>query len=171
MKRELLLTLLAAGTATSALAKEPPRVVATPQATTPHQATVPTQVAVPKAILATPVAEPTYFDVVGSDDKGTRVATYRYFRRTREISVLKPSRQIEDVAAFSKFSSPGDYVIAVAPEKKPKPNPPNPGEEFRTSWTVPRAELQEAMAKIQSKVPAAKNFLVGQFVEDAPLAK
>ncbi|EAU62863.1 hypothetical protein [Stigmatella aurantiaca] len=171
MKRELLLTLLTVGTATSALAKEPPRVTTTPQVPQTPQATVPVQSATPKAVLATPVAEPSYFDIVASDDRGHRVATYRFIRRTREIVVLKPSREIEDIAAFSKISSPGDYVIAVAPEKKPKPNPPNPGEELRTSWTVPRAELQEAMTKVQAKVPAAKGFFVGQFAEDVALGK
>jgi hypothetical protein len=160
MKRGLLLALL---TATAALAKEPQR-------TPPPRGTPPAQNA-PRGTPLAPAAEPAYFDVVASDDKGKRVGTFRFSRDTRKVAPLRAGREIEDLAAFNRISHPGDYVIAVAPEKKPKPNPPNPGDEFRASWKVPQAELQEALKQIQAEAPAAKTFHVGQFASDVPRAR
>ncbi|SEU15223.1 hypothetical protein [Stigmatella erecta] len=160
MKRGLLLALL---TATAALAKEPQRAQA-PRGEPSGQN-------VPRSATLAPVAEPAYFDLVASDDKGQRVGTYRFYRDTRKVARLRTGREIENTAAFSRITHPGDYVIAVAPEKKPKPNPPNPGDEARGSWKVPQAELQEALKQVQAEVPASKSFLVGQFASDVPRAR
>ncbi|WP_225410015.1 hypothetical protein [Stigmatella hybrida] len=160
MKRGLLLALL---TATVALAKEPQR------AQVPRGE--PSGQNAPRSTPLAPAAEPAYFDVVASNDKGQRVGTYRFYRDTRKVVLLRAGKEIENTAAFNRITSPGDYVIAVAPEKKPKPNPPNPGDEFRSSWKVPQAELQEALKQVQAEVPAAKGFLVGQFASDVPRAR
>jgi hypothetical protein len=160
MKRGLLVALL---TATAALAKEPPRAPAPrgePSGQNPPRSTP----------VAPAAAEPAYFDLVATGEQGQRVGAYRFYRKTRKVVLLRAGKELENTAAFTRITHPEDYVIAVAPEKKPKPNPPNPGDELRASWRVPRAELQDALKAVQAQALAAKTFLVGQFAADIPPA-